>query len=183
MKQLNAILLVLVLVCGAVIVAPFVGSEPVRADGPKAGKGEKNGKIADDFFNGPTLSMEITLTNEELERLKRDNRNYAEGTIGGGRCTERGDQAEARRELSGRGRQAGDDAEPGQIQGADRFQGSRNSTSTAAGRHISERDDRRGRWRAAWCRRVAAPTVREAERARPRPVCSERPRKDMISRI
>lgn len=81
MSKSKATLLIVIILGGALFVAPFIVSEPVHAEALPEGKGAKNKKVADDFFNGPILSMEITLTKEEMDRLKRDERNYAEATI------------------------------------------------------------------------------------------------------
>ncbi len=81
MNKLNVLLLFLVLLAGAVFMAPFISSEPVRAEAPEESKSAKHKKTGDNLFSGPIVSIEINMVAEEFERLKRDARNYAEATV------------------------------------------------------------------------------------------------------
>ncbi len=126
MNKLHAALLIFLLLGGAIFVAPFVGSEPVYAQPPAAGKGAQQRKGADDFFAGPIVSMEIVMEPAEYERLKRDERNYAEASVKeGGRLY----QKVAIKLKGAAGSFQGVDGKPGmtlnfdKFKGADRFHG------------------------------------------------------------
>ncbi|HEX5175443.1 MAG TPA: CotH kinase family protein [Chthoniobacteraceae bacterium] len=57
-------------------------SQTVNAAEPRElSKEEARRKAADDFFKGPIVKLAIEMTKEEIERLKRDQRNYAEASI------------------------------------------------------------------------------------------------------
>lgn len=61
---------------------PYVASEPPELAVPRELlKEEKLRKIADEFFKGPIEKLAIEMVPEQVERLKRDQRNYAEGVI------------------------------------------------------------------------------------------------------
>lgn len=86
MRFLNYLLLALIGVAVCIYVAPFVASEPVRVVAPGAppaelSKEEKQRKAADEFFQGPIVSLAIEMAPEEFERLKRDQRNYVEASV------------------------------------------------------------------------------------------------------
>lgn len=76
-KALTFVVLVAVAAC--VSRAPYF--QPLRAASSDASKEERQRKSADEFFNGPIVKLAIEIAPEELERLKRDERNYAEAII------------------------------------------------------------------------------------------------------
>ncbi len=86
-RFLNYLLIVLVIIAAALYLAPLVGSAPHHTAPPLAPpvpvltKEQKQKKAGDEVFSGPVLNLAIELVPEELERLKRDQRNYAEGTL------------------------------------------------------------------------------------------------------
>ena len=65
----------------AVITLVPRGSEPLRAAPAEISKEEKHQKNADAFFAGPIRRIAIEMASEEIERLKRDERNYVEAVI------------------------------------------------------------------------------------------------------
>jgi len=61
---------------------PCTDSQPARAaESRELSKDERQRKAADDFFQGPIVKLAIDMPKDEVERLKRDQRNYAEATI------------------------------------------------------------------------------------------------------
>ncbi len=86
MKFLNYVLILLMIAAAALYIVPHLGSAPTRnpplaAAAPEPTKAEKQKKAIDEVFAGPILNIAIELPPEEVERLKRDQRNYAEGSI------------------------------------------------------------------------------------------------------
>src|SRR5688500_16831460 len=81
MKTLKYTLVILVILAAGASIAPHLGSESVRAAEPELTKEEKQRRTADLFFQGPIRKLAIEFTPEELERLKKDQRNYVEATI------------------------------------------------------------------------------------------------------
>ena len=82
---LRNLLLVLVLAAGFIYIAPYLGSEPVRAAQlPELGKAavvtkeEKHRKNAHEFFTGPIPKLRFEFAPEEWENLKKDHRRYVE---------------------------------------------------------------------------------------------------------
>ena len=80
-RVLHTTFLVLVIIAASLYLVPPVGSEPVAAAPRELSKEERQRKAADDFFKGPIGKLAIEMSKEELERLKRDERNYAEAVI------------------------------------------------------------------------------------------------------
>lgn len=81
MKKLYTLQLCLSLIAVALHGTAFLLPDVAYAAGGEMGKGESHRKLADEFFNGPIVSIEVTMTAEQFERLKRDARNYAEATV------------------------------------------------------------------------------------------------------
>ena len=75
--------LVALIIAGAgFCLVPYAASEPPELAVPhELPKDEKLRKIADEFFKGPIEKLAIEMVPEQVERLKRDQRNYAEGVI------------------------------------------------------------------------------------------------------
>jgi spore coat protein H len=65
----------------ALYLAPYLVLESVQAAPREVSRDEKQRKLADDFFQGPIVKLAIEMVPEEMERLKRDQRNYAEASI------------------------------------------------------------------------------------------------------
>ncbi len=80
-RLLNATLMFLVVIAASLCLLPDTGSEPIEAPQREPTKDERLRKLADDFFQGPILKLTLEMNKEEIERLKRDQRNYAEATI------------------------------------------------------------------------------------------------------
>lgn len=85
MKYLRPILFSLLLVGGFALLSPVM-TMVFGADGAKAGKQEpskeeKQRKLADAFFAGEIRRLKIEIAPDQVERLKKDERNYAEATL------------------------------------------------------------------------------------------------------
>ena len=65
----------------AALSSSLLAAETAPAKKPKADQSEKHHKEADAFFAGPVRRWKIAFTPEQLAKLGRDERNYAEGTI------------------------------------------------------------------------------------------------------
>ncbi|HEV7868445.1 MAG TPA: CotH kinase family protein [Chthoniobacteraceae bacterium] len=93
MRKLSTTLLILGLIAGGIYLAPYIGSPEASAQAPEPvelTKAQKQQKKADELFNGPIRSVEIQLEPAELERLKRDERNYVEASLKEGEKTYKG---------------------------------------------------------------------------------------------
>ena len=84
MRALQYIVVILVIFVALVFVAPYVGSEPVRAEAEvpaKVAKQDKHKRNSETFWNGPIPTVEISFDREEWEFLHRDNRRYCKATL------------------------------------------------------------------------------------------------------
>jgi hypothetical protein len=80
-RLLKATFLFLLVIAASLYLVPYVGSEPIELARREPTKEERQRKLADDYFQGPIVKLTLEMSKEEVERLKRDQRNYAEATI------------------------------------------------------------------------------------------------------
>jgi hypothetical protein len=80
-RALHFMLLALIVAAASLHLLPYHGDEIRAAETRELSKDERQRKAADDFFKGPIVKLAIDMTKEEVERLKRDQRNYAEASI------------------------------------------------------------------------------------------------------
>ncbi len=90
MRTLQYFFVLLAIAGALVFLAPYVDSEPVRAEvapttkaskASKASKAEKQKTLGENFWSGPFPSVEISFEPEEWEFLQRDNRRYCKATL------------------------------------------------------------------------------------------------------
>lgn len=122
---LTALLALLLLVLGWIYLGESGAPERVHAAPVELTKEQKQKLAIDRFFDGPILSLKIDLEPSEVERLKKDERNYAEGKISDGTKT-----TKVALKLKGSaGSFQGFDGKPGitlnfdKLKGSDRFHG------------------------------------------------------------
>jgi hypothetical protein len=72
------------LLLAAAVLISSVGDVVRAADPAPTKKEQKHRTKIDEFFAGPIVRLEITFAPEELEKLRRDQRNYAEATVSEG---------------------------------------------------------------------------------------------------
>src|SRR4030095_14449284 len=83
-RALQYIVVIFVIFCALIFLAPYVGSESVRAEAEapaKVAKQDKHKRNSETFWNGPIPTVEISFDREEWEFLHRDNRRYCTATL------------------------------------------------------------------------------------------------------